>query len=99
MNTNFTVSKVKAATRSHAYDSEQKTRFELVNKSSEFGVYDSIIAAKRALVSSFSPELINASNEHITRCCKEHISGTNRCYKITKTTQPIDVKFKIATNF
>jgi len=52
-----------------------------------FGKFETSILAKRAIANIWYPELAKATDEHIKRLCKYHISGPDSDYKIKKVSK------------
>lgn len=84
----FTVAKIKTVVRETVHkdvdNASHKSMHEYVDVREEFGLHNSNIDAKRALLEVINPDVNGCSDEHIKRCAKEHITGKGAHFKIIK---------------
>lgn len=84
----FTVAKIKTVVRETISKDEDNAVHQSVHKyidaREQFGLHQSNIEAKRALLEVVEPDVNGCSDEHIKRCAKEYITGKGAHFKIIK---------------
>ncbi len=81
----YTIATPKNLTRASAWGgSDKKTTRAWVPDPKQFGIHDSNIDAKRAVVLIYHPDLKGSSDEHIKRVSKEYFTGSMAHYKVVK---------------
>jgi len=84
----FTIAKIKTVVRETINKNEEnachQSIHEYVDAREQFGLHNSNVDAKRALLKVIEPDVTGCADEHIRRCAKEHITGKNSHFKIIK---------------
>ena len=83
--TMYTVAEVKTKKRTSCYGSG-KPELTLVPNPETFGLHETNIAAKRAAVTFYHPELKGCPDEHIKRVSKEFFAGNGAIHKVVRFT-------------